>query len=108
MSYPAFRALRALPARLRVLGRGLALIAAGAPGVAALFVVLTVLASILPVAQVWLGKLVVDGLAGGGAGSAPGTPGELAGAVLVPAALYAGVMALGSALGPAMRTLSSR
>jgi ATP-binding cassette subfamily B protein len=99
-------------ARLRFLGRGLALIAAGAPGATALFVVLTVLASILPVAQVWLGKLVVDGLAhgaaGGGAGAASGTAGSLSGAVLVPAALYAGVMALGSALGPALRTLSSR
>ena len=99
-------------ARLRFLGRGLALIAAGAPGATALFGCLTVLASTLPVAQVWLGKLVVDGLAhgaaGGGAGAAPGTAGTLGGAVLVPAALYAGVMALGGALVPAMRTLSSR
>jgi hypothetical protein len=99
-------------ARLRFLGRGVAVIAAGAPGATALFVVLTVLASILPVAQVWLGKLVVDGLAhgaaGGGAGAAPGAAGSLSGAVLVPAVLYAGVMALGSALVPAVRTLSSR
>jgi ATP-binding cassette subfamily B protein len=86
------------------------LLAAGAPRAAALFVGLTALASVLPVGQVWLGKLVVDGLAhiatGRGAGSALGTPGDLAGAVFVPAALYAGSMAVSGALVPAVQGLA--
>ncbi|MGH2368950.1 MAG: ATP-binding cassette domain-containing protein, partial [Chloroflexota bacterium] len=119
----ALHALRALPAWLRLFGRGLALVAAGAPRATALFVGLTALASILPVAQVWLGKVVVDGLAhlvavrgaGSSLSSGPG-PSAVSGAaapamtaasaVLVPAALYACIVAVSSAQAPAAQVLS--
>jgi ATP-binding cassette subfamily B protein len=114
------KALYALPARLRFFGRSLALVAAGGPRTTALFVGVTALASILPVIQVWLGKVVVDGLAhlaavrgvGSSLSSGPGASAlsraaaPAMTAVLVPAALYACIVAVSSALAPAALALS--
>jgi len=110
----AARALRGLPAALRLFGRGLALVLAGAPLPAILYLALVALLSALPVAQVWLGKVVVDLLAraghGGGvvAGTAPSlTHPGLAASAMLPALLYVATVAVIAGLEPVRDVLST-
>jgi ATP-binding cassette subfamily B protein len=96
--------LATLRADLGVLRRGIGLILAAAPATAAAVGVLVLVQNLLPVAQVWLTKAVVDALVAVAApASAPGTaqsadPSRLL-PVLLPAVLYA-VTLLAPLVGP--------
>ncbi len=59
------RALRGLPAVLRLYGRGLALVFLSAPLAGGAYLVLLAVLSLLPVLQVWLAKLLLDAIAAG-------------------------------------------
>lgn len=72
-----------------------------APGAAAIFLVATAVLSFLPVAQVWLGKVVVERLAH----TAPANP-AIVGGALVPAALYAVTLAVSAGLAPVKQAAS--
>ncbi|HEX2034291.1 MAG TPA: ABC transporter ATP-binding protein [Chloroflexota bacterium] len=79
----------------RTLWRGLRLVASAAPGAVGPYAALGLLGGLLPVAQAWLSKVVVDGLAG----AAPT-------AVLLPAALYVLAAVVAGAVQPVEQTLS--
>ncbi len=97
----AGNAAHGLSDSLRLWGRGLALVMKAAPRIVAVYLALAFVLSLLPVLQVWLSKLVVDGLAiavGGASGSAS--------AVIVLAVLYALTLVLPAGLEPIQRTLN--
>ena len=101
-------AVRALPGVLGTFGRGLALVAAGSPRVAAGFVTMTLAGSGLPVLQLWLHKRILDGLTGvhGVLGTRSGASG--AEPLVAAAAGYALVLATGSGLAPIAQVLARR
>ena len=76
------RVAQQLPERLRIWVRGLAIVTSAAGGTAAIYVALLGALALLPVVQVWLGKLIVDRLVGS---TAAGT--DVTGALLL-AGLY--------------------
>ena len=84
-------------------GRGLHLGLAPAPGVAAIFVTLALLASAMPVAQVWLSKVLLDQLSQVVGGAAIALS-----AILLTAALYALIMVLETALEPVQEAITAR
>ncbi|MYB76602.1 MAG: ABC transporter ATP-binding protein [Chloroflexi bacterium] len=85
-----------------LLTRGLYMGLAPAPAVATIYVALAVLTSAMPVAQVWLGKILLDQLAlvVGGAAIALSV-------ILLTAALYALTMGLQTALEPVQEVLTA-
>ncbi len=85
-----------------LLARGLAMVLSPAPGVAALYLSLGLLTAVLPVAQVWVGKVLLDQLALAVGGAAIALS-----AVLLIAALYALTMAAQSALEPVQEALTA-
>ena len=91
------RAVRQLPERLRVWLRGLTIVVTAAGGAAALYVTLLGALALLPVAQVWLGKLIVDRLVGGTAAGP-----DVSGALLL-AVLYVVVLVIPEVLEPVQR-----
>lgn len=98
----ARRQLHTARATLVLLLRGLAMGLAPAPRVAAVYVALVLLAAALPVAQVWLGKVLLDQLAlvVGGAVVALS-------ALLLTATLYAVTLGMRTALEPVQETLTA-
>ena len=97
---PAASAAQGMSSYLRTWRSGLALVTMAAPGIVFLYVALVIVISIVPVLQVWLLRLVVDGLAvavGGAANSV--TP------VLALAVLYALTYVIPAGLEPIQRTL---
>lgn len=85
---------------LRTWRRGLGLVVAAAPGPASAYLAIVTVLSLVPLAQVWLTKLLVDHLqAAAAAGGAAATPLRLQVAVAL-AALYALALAVPAALGP--------
>ena len=82
-------------------GRGLHLVLAPAPAVATVYVVLVLLTSALPVAQVWLGKVLLDqlSLVVGGTAIALST-------ILILAALYALTLSIPAAVEPVQEALT--
>ncbi|MCY4436652.1 MAG: ABC transporter ATP-binding protein [Chloroflexi bacterium] len=84
-------------------GRGLHLGLAPAPGVAAIFVTLALLASAMPVAQVWLSKVLLDQLSQVVGGAAIALS-----AILLTAVLYALIMVLETALEPVQEAITAR
>ena len=95
--------LRIARSTIVLFGRGLHLGLAPTPGVAAIFVTLALLTSAMPVAQVWLAKLLLDQLALAVGGSAIALT-----AILLTAALYALIMVLKTALEPVQEALTVR
>ncbi len=94
-------AARGLSDSFRLWGRGLALVMRAAPLIVVVYLALVLALSLLPILQVWLSKLVVDGLAiavGGASGSTP--------AVIVLAVLYALTLVVPAGLEPIQRTLN--
>ena len=96
------RALRGLPAVLRLYGRGLALPIRSAPLAGGTFLVLLAILSLLPVLQVWLAKLLLDAIADG----AGGDQGAVGGAVTL-AVIYALTLVVPAGLQPVQAALSS-
>ena len=97
----ASSAARGLSDSFRLWGRGLALVMKAAPLIVAVYLALVLALSLLPVLQVWLSKLVVDGLAiavGGASGSTS--------AVIVLAVFYALTLVVPAGLEPIQRTLN--
>jgi ATP-binding cassette subfamily B protein len=94
--------VRGLPSDLRVYGRSLALLTAAAPPAAAANVVLMMVRNLLPVAQMWLIKLIVDRLAAGAAHA----PGAMDTAMAL-AAVYALTLVFFATLGPIQQLLSA-
>lgn len=96
------RQLRDTRSTVVLLARGLAMGLAPAPRVAAVYVALVLLAAALPVAQVWLGKVLLDqlSLAVGGAVIALS-------AILLTAALYALTLGTQAALEPVQEALTA-
>ena len=86
-----------------LMARGLHMGLAPAPIAAALYLALALLLSAMPVAQVWLGKVVLDQLAAVAGGAAIALA-----AILLTAALYALAMLAQSALEPVQTLLTSR
>jgi len=81
------------PHDARLIARGFALVTRAAPGTAVVYVALTLVLGLLPVAQVWFAKRVVDALVAAQQGLAPSLGGTALpalppGTVLVPAVLY--------------------
>ena len=103
--------VRQLASALRVLGKGLALISAGAPTAGTvIYCSLVVVLSTLPVAQVWLGKVVVDALAGGGHAISSAPSAALTGVVapaVLPALLYVAIFVAIAGLEPVRDMLST-
>ncbi len=91
------RAVQQLPERLRVWLRGLTIVVTAAGGAAAIYVALLGALALLPVAQVWLGKLIVDHLVGSTA-----VEPDVSGALLL-AVLYVVVLAVPEILEPVQR-----
>ncbi len=91
------RVAQQLPERLRVWLRGLAIVVTAAGGAAALYVALLSVLALLPMVQVWLGKLIVDRLVG----SAAAGP-DVSGALLL-AGLYVLALAIPEVLEPVQR-----
>lgn len=105
----AGRAARGLSDGLRLWARGLALVTSAAPGIVGVHLALTLVASLLPVMQVWLSKLVVDGLTvsishPSGAVSAADGSGQPA--VILLALLYALTVVIPAGLQPVQQTLT--
>ena len=96
------RALRGLPAVLRLYGRGLALPIRSAPLAGGTFLVLLAILSLLPVLQVWLTKLLLDAIAAG----TTGDQGAVGGAVTL-AVIYALTIVVPAGLRPVHAALSS-
>ena len=96
------RALRGLPAVLRLYGRGLALPIRSAPLAGGAFLALLAILSLLPVLQVWLAKLLLDAIAAG----ASGDQGAGGGAVTL-AVVYALTLVVPAGLRPVHAALSS-
>ena len=102
-------AARGLPDSLRLWARGLALVMKAAPRIFAIYLALLFVLSLLPIAQVWLSKLVVDALAVamGGAPWATSTAiGNGQSAAIVLAFVYALTLVVSSGLEPIQRTLN--
>ena len=91
------RAVQQLPERLHVWLRGLAIVVTAASGAAAIYVALLSALALLPVVQVWLGKLIVDRLVG----SVAAGP-DISGALLL-AVLYVVVLVIPEVLEPVQR-----
>src|SRR6266542_4246759 len=81
---------RGLPTQVRLFARAMALVLRPEPAVSAAYLALVLVSSLLAVAQVWLGKLVVDRLALLTGTAAPGEGATRA--AIWSAALYAVVM----------------
>ena len=93
-------AARGLSDSLRLWGRGLGLVMTAAPRIVVVYLALAFVLSLLPVLQVWLSKLVIDGLAiavAGASGSAS--------AVMALSVLYALTLVIPAGLQPIQRTL---
>jgi ATP-binding cassette subfamily B protein len=82
---------------LRTVRRGVALVAVASPGKVVLYGLLMVTVGLVPVAQAWLAKLVVDGLAAG----APGPR------ILLLVGLYASALAALAGLQPLERAMAA-
>ena len=91
------RAGEQLPERLRVWLRGLTIVVTAGGGAAAIYVALLGALALLPVVQVWLGKLIVDRLVGSTAAGP-----DVTGALLL-AGLYVLVLAIPDLLEPVQR-----
>ncbi|MDE2994426.1 MAG: ABC transporter ATP-binding protein, partial [Chloroflexota bacterium] len=91
------RAAQQLPERLRIWARGLAIVASAAGGTAAIYAALLGALALLPVVQVWLGKLIVDRLVGSTAAGP-----DVTGALLL-AGFYVLVLAVPAVLEPVQR-----
>ncbi len=94
--------LRDVRSTVVLLVRGLALGLAPAPGAAAAHVALAVVAAALPVAQVWLGKVLLDQLSLAVSGAVIALS-----AILLTAALYALTLGAQAALEPVQETLTA-
>ncbi len=107
MLRPVARAQRGMSDGLRLWGRGLALVMKAAPRIVVVYLAFTLVLSLLPIMQVWLSKLVVDGLTV----SMGGPPGAIAAvgsgqtAVIVLALLYALTLVIPAGLDPVQQTL---
>ena len=102
-------AARGLPDSLRLWARGLALVMKAAPRIFAIYLALLFVLSLLPIAQVWLSKLVVDALAvamGGAPGATSTAIGNGQSAAIVLAFVYALTLVVSSGLEPIQRTLN--
>ena len=102
-------AARGLPDSLRLWARGLALVMKAAPRIFAIYLALLFVLSLLPIAQVWLSKLVVDALAvamGGAPGATSAAIGNGQSAAIVLAFVYALTLVVSSGLEPIQRTLN--
>ena len=95
--------LRKAQSTIVLFGRGLHLGLAPTPGVAAIFVALALLTSAMPVAQVWLAKVLLDQLALAVGGAAIALS-----AILLTAAFYALIMVLKTALEPVQEAITAR
>ena len=95
--------LRKARSTIVLFGRGLHLGLAPTPGVATIFVALALLTSAMPVAQVWLAKVLLDQLALAVGGSAIALS-----AILLTAAFYALIMVLKTALEPVQEAITAR
>ena len=89
------RALRGLPAVLRLYGRGLALPIRSAPLAGGTYLVLLAALSLLPVLQVWLTKLLLDAIAAGAGGDQ-----EAVGGAVTLAVVYALTLVVPAGLRP--------
>ena len=96
------RALRGLPAVLRLYGRGLALVIVSAPLAGGTYLVLLAVLSLLPVLQVWLAKLLLDAIAAGASGDQ-----EAVGGAVTLAVVYALTLVVPAGLRPVHAALSS-
>ena len=102
-------AARGLPDSLRLWARGLALVMKAAPRIFAIYLALLFVLSLLPIAQVWLSKLVVDALAvamGGAPGATSAAIGNGQSAAIALAFVYALTLVVSSGLEPIQRTLN--
>ena len=95
--------LRKARSTIVLFGRGLHLGLAPTPGVATIFVALALLTSAMPVAQVWLAKVLLDQLALAVGGAAIALS-----AILLTAAFYALIMVLKTALEPVQEAITAR
>lgn len=95
------RALRGLPAVLRLYGRGLALVIVSAPLAGGAYFVLLAVLSLLPVLQVWLSKLLLDAIAAG----VSGDQGAVGGAVTL-AVVYTLTLVVPAGLRPIQMALT--
>ena len=98
---PAARAAQGMSSYLRTWRRGLALVTTAAPGTVAVYLAFVIVISLVPVLQVWLLRLVVDGLAAALGGAA-----DSASAVLAFAVLYALTYVLSAGLEPIQQMLN--
>ena len=102
-------AARGLSDSFRLWGRGLALVMRAAPRIFAIYLALLFVLSLLPIAQVWLSKLVVDALAvamGGAPGATSAAIGNGQSAAIALAFVYALTLVVSSGLEPIQRTLN--
>ena len=95
--------LRKARSTIVLFGRGLHLGLAPTPGVATIFVALALLTSAMPVAQVWLAKVLLDQLALAVGGAAIALS-----AILLTAAFYALIKVLQTALEPVQEAITAR
>ena len=95
------RALRGLPAVLRLYGRGLALVIESAPLAGGAYLVLLAVLSLLPVLQVWLTKLLLDAIAAGVGGDQ-----EAVGGAVTLAVVYALTLVVPAGLRPIQMALT--
>lgn len=95
------RALRGLPAVLRLYGRGLALAILSAPLAGGAYLVLVAVLSLLPVLQVWLAKLLLDAIAAGAGGAQ-----EAVGGAVTLAVVYALSLVVPAGLRPIQTALT--
>ena len=98
---PVVGAARGLPSILSTWRRGLDLVTRAAPRMVVVYLALVTVISLVPVIQVWLLRLVVDGLA-----VAVGGAGAGAFDVLALAVLYALTYVIPAGLEPVLRTLN--
>ena len=95
------RALRGLPAVLRLYRRGLALAIISAPLAGSTYLVLLAALSLLPVLQVWLTKLLLDAIAAGAGGDQ-----EAVGGAVTLAVVYALSLVVPAGLRPIQTALT--
>ena len=95
------RALRGLPAVLRLYGHGLALVIVSAPLAGGAYLVLLAVLSLLPVLQVWLTKLLLDAIAAGVGGDQ-----EAVGGAVTLAVVYALTLVVPAGLRPIQMALT--